>query len=609
MQEKEIRKIIDAKILKEEWKRFPKTGAKGYYYRCDGEVKNTGFSVIKELVIIGAIYKKNKDKLLTFVDKKLGVHKSAGYFAIFDLKPNKSAKFSVMLNLPSPADLIKGRLMIKNIDEKIKKKKLDQKIFLHYDTKHLDEKTKKWFKHEDIKNIKLLNQKWEIKKLKNENTSVFRCKGFIKNTGSNDVENIRVAASIKNVQADVPLSWRFKKRRPRGEFFDEIEEKEEEKDVVYEAEDEVEIPLIKRNQTIEFNATIKLPELNLIEKTEWNYKKIIDGLDDGTLDYGFNIYYEKDTDISVYRDTLEDPSVIREVKGRKKVDIIKENWTLEKDDENQRYNCRGVIKNTGNVNLENVYIISAILYPKKNEPVIWQSDSESLKSMEIEKIVFLKIGEEKEFQIYVPLPKLKTSAKSDIDAEKIIKQVESGSLIKKTNLYYKKKEVNEEGIKRLNLGNAYFRLGNYNGCIKEYSEGVKLIPDEKMFYFNLGLTYYKMLRLDASHDMLNSVLKINTNYSKALYLDALVNMKLKEWDRAINRFKMILSSGEAEKEKICYNISCAYLEKGDKKEGFRWLIRAMKINRPAVVNKALHDKEYTKYRRDRDFIDIIKEEK
>ncbi len=603
MQKKAIKKIVDAKITKQEWKRLPKTGAKGYYYRCEGEVRNTGFSEIKELVVICAVYKKGRKKLLTFITKKFRVHKSAGYFAVFNLNPNESTNFIVTLNLPSPSEVIWGRFLLKNIDAGIKEGILIQKTFLHYDKKLLDGKTKKWFRFEEIRKIKILDCNWDVRELKSENTVMFICKGTLKNTGNFDFENAIITSYIKIVETDVPLKWVFKKRKPKGEFFDEIEEKDEEQ--IYETKGQVVIPLIKANSTAEFNGTIKLPDFSIIERSEWRYEKIMNGLEKGILEYAIDIGYESESGILVYRDTLEDPTLIQEVKENRKVDVIGEEWILQREGENRKYNCKGMIKNTGNVDIHNIYVISSILDPKKNEPIMWESGSESFKTLEIEKVDFLKIRETKTFQIDISLPDSKGASKSDISAQKIIDMVESGSLRKKVNVYYESEDVNEEGFKRLNLGNAYFRLGNFGAAIKEYNEGIKLIPDEKMLYFNLGLTYYKVFRLNDSLEAFKNALKVDSRYLKAIYFEGLVYMKLKEWDNAIERLRAALSVDE-KNEKICFNISCCYMEKESKREGYEWLKKAIALNRPVIVNKTLKDPEFEKFRRDSDFIEIIK---
>jgi tetratricopeptide (TPR) repeat protein len=605
MLEKIIKKIINATMISEQWRKLPKSGESGHYFRCEGEVKNTGLSEIKELIVLGAVYKKDEKKLLTFIDKEFKIHKSAGYFVVFNLKPEESVKFSVLVNLPAPSELLWGRSKVKKIDDEIRSGKLKQKAFLVFDTKQLDEKTKKWFKSEGMRRVKIITKKWEVNRLKYENIVRFRCYGSLRNTGTIDGENVIIAVSINDFKMGVPLKWKFKRKKIEEEFYNDIEPENEKEEEIIEAKGNIKIPFIKVNQVMNFDISFNLPELSIIEKSEWDFPKIMDGLEKGELEYAIDVGFEEENlGVVVYRDVFEDPNIIQTVKGERKIDILKEIWGLESDDSNQRYRCDGILKNTGNVNLEDVYIISSILDPKKNEPIMWQSGSESFKTLEIQKIPYLKIGEEKEFYIYVSLPK--STAKTDLNAETIIGRVNSGSLLKRIDLYYKKEDVKEEGIKRLNLGNSYFRLGNFSACIKEYNEGIKLIPQEKRFYFNVGLTYYKMLKLYDSREVLEKALGIDPLYAKALYLVGLVHIKLKEWDVAIERFKRAITN-DPNNEKIFYNISCCYFGRGEKEIGYKWLERAIQLNRQFVVSKALQDPELTRFRRDSRFIDIIKE--
>ncbi|MCK4966154.1 hypothetical protein KAS50_03930, partial [bacterium] len=355
MQEKAIKKIVDLRIIREEWRRLPKSAGKGFYYRCEGEVKNTGFSEIKELIIVGVIYNKEEKEVLTFTDKKFRKIKAAGYFAVFNLKPNDTANYTVVVNLPSPSELAWGRRRLRNVEKWIKEEKLKHKAFLIYDKKRLDEKTKKWFKYEGVKRVKVLKSDWEKKDIKSENTVFFRCTGLVSNTGTVDIENLNVNTSIIDVENDTPLKWVFRKTKPKGEFFDglPLEEEEKEKEEVYEALGVAKIPLIKINETKEFDVSFKLPTLDSIRSSEWNYESIMKGLEDEKLEYNIDIFTpEEELDILAYRDVLEDPTLIQDVKGIRKVEILNEEWVLETDKDKPQYRCNCTVKNTGNLDLE-----------------------------------------------------------------------------------------------------------------------------------------------------------------------------------------------------------------------------------------------------------------
>lgn len=607
MQDKEIKKIVDVKIISEEWRRLPKSGGKGFYYRCEGEVKNTGFSEIKELVIIGAIYKKEEKQLLSFVDKRFRTIKSAGYFALFNLKPDDTANYTIVVNLPSSSELLLGKRRLKGIEKGIKDEKLKHKAFLVYDKKRLDDKTKKWFRHEGVKRVKLLKSNWDIKEIKSENTIVFHCTGAVGNTGTVDIENLEITASIIDKESGAPLKWVFRKRKPKGEFFAElnIEEEEEDKDQEYRAMGVIQIPFLKINESKDFDVSFRLPSRDVIKASEWNHESILKGLEDKRLDYDIDIYTEEEKlDVFAYRDVFEDPTLIQDIKGTRKVEILIEDWILERDKDRSQFRCNCTVKNTGNLDLESVYVISSIYDVKKNEPLTWESGNEIFKTLDIQKIKYLKVNEQKTIDVLVPLPKSKVSLQDGYTGENITEKIDTGELARKTDLYYRKEEVNEEAIKRLNLGNAYFRLGNFSACVKEYTEGKKLLPQERRFYFNLGLTYYKMFRFDEAHDELQQALKIDSRSEKTLYLQGLVHFKLKEWDMAIDRLRRVLIT-DKNNHKIYYNISCAFFEKGDRNNGYSWLKKALSINKTQVMSKALRDPIFNSYRKDKHFMEIL----
>jgi type IV pilus assembly protein PilF len=104
-----------------------------------------------------------------------------------------------------------------------------------------------------------------------------------------------------------------------------------------------------------------------------------------------------------------------------------------------------------------------------------------------------------------------------------------------TNIKVKKQQ--EEAQR--NLGEAYYRQGDYTLALKELLKAEDLYPDDPFLQNDLGLTYKAKERLDLAVKHFNKALEIKPDYAPAKNNLGTVYLEKKEWDTAIKYFKEV----------------------------------------------------------------------
>jgi len=609
--EKVIKKVIKGSVVWEQWRKVFKTGGRGFYYKCEAEIKNTGVSNLYNLIIIAAIYDPQLKKAVSVVTNRLQTVKLAGYMIIDNLKPDENMKVDILVNIPDSIDVIQGKRKINNLEKYIENERILQKIFLIYDTAKYDDKVRKWFKGHGPKKTKISKKEWQIKKSRYSPETHVACKGIIRNTGTNDLKNFEVVSVLIDVESGSPLRWILEK--PSEYEAPSISEESSEDDdkslgVNYlELSGAQTIDSLKKNENKNFNISFKIPEEKILRTTGWSLKKIDKAIKEEKIIHKIFVNYEKKKeDKSTYKNLKDQMAIIQEVRGKKKVEIIEQNWELlrEKD---IRYKCTGRVKNKGTLDVENLFIICSIMNVEHQKPISWEtSKQESENAVEIIKIKYLKSGEEIDFESIIKFPKGNVKTTDGLSNEDIINDINTGKLKYQIELYYTHEDVHEEGMKRLNLGNTYFQLGNYKAALTEYEEGIKLLPKDKRLYFNSGLVYYRIGYYLESLKMFEDSLKKEKRYSKALYFQGIIYAMLKSWAKSINSFRRMLTI-EPDNAKIHYNISCIYFLRKQQKQGLYWLDLALKKNPKLIINQAFKDSDLKDIRKTEQFKALVKE--
>ncbi|RKY84775.1 hypothetical protein DRQ09_08155 [candidate division KSB1 bacterium] len=287
MAQKILKKVVKGSVVWERWRKVFKKGGKGFYYICDAEIKNTGVSVLYNLIVLASIYNPSTKKVFSVVNNKLQVLKLAGYMVIDSLKPDESIKVSIIVNLPEAGSVISGRRDLRNLEKNIENGKLKQKVFLIYDTTKYDERIRRWFQDRGVKKIKILDKEWEIKKLRYTGEITVVCKGTIKNVGTVDIRNFEIISVLIDIETGAPLRWVNKQTFEKSylqsyeeQYYGE-EKKEEDQGFDYlEASGAQKIDILKVNKSMNFNISFKLPEERILKKEGWSMKKIQKRIDE-----------------------------------------------------------------------------------------------------------------------------------------------------------------------------------------------------------------------------------------------------------------------------------------------------------------------------------------
>jgi tetratricopeptide (TPR) repeat protein len=602
MAEKVLKSVIKAVVLREQWHRVPKPGRTGFNYRCTGEVQNIGVSEIRDLTVIGGIYYPKKEALIQVRVTSFRTVKTAGYMHLPLLKPNETANYDVTVEIPDERSILWGRSQLKNLDRKLLNGDLCHHVFLVYDTHRMDQRTRRWFKHEEPHRVVFLNKEWNLGDTASGDRTICSFSGHLQNSGTNDLTEFDVITSIVKTKTGEVLQWRLKTDPVTGEQLPEDEHR------IFSGRGHYRVSLLKGRETMKIEVSWYLPPVQVLRGSQWTLATIKKGLDSTDLTYRVGVdFHREQTGPEVYRDTFEDPTVIEEIAGTRKVEITREDWKLavEGQARDQDYICEGEVKNTGTVPVENIYIICTIVDAKSKEVLSWDIDGTLQKTLEMEKIAYLKRNESQAFLLKLPLPRKATWLGEELSNADIVKKINDGDFKRTTDVYYKQEDVFEEGIKRLNLGNAYFRLGNTKACIKEYQEGVRLLPKEKQFQFNLALMHYKSGQFVDALEVLDELIPKNVKYQPAYYLRGLVKMKLERYGSAVQDLNKSLRAKQ-KNEIVHYNIACCYFQNNQEKEGYRWLDLALEDDRVKVIQRASHDPHLAEIRKKPEFMNRIK---
>ena len=104
-----------------------------------------------------------------------------------------------------------------------------------------------------------------------------------------------------------------------------------------------------------------------------------------------------------------------------------------------------------------------------------------------------------------------------------------------TNIKVQKQR--EEAIR--NLGEEYYKQGDYTSALKELLKAEALYPDDAFLQNDLGLTYKAKKRLDLATKHFKKALDLKPDYAPAKNNLGTVYLDKKEWDTAIKYFKEV----------------------------------------------------------------------
>lgn len=97
----------------------------------------------------------------------------------------------------------------------------------------------------------------------------------------------------------------------------------------------------------------------------------------------------------------------------------------------------------------------------------------------------------------------------------------------------------QQGEALRNLGEEYYKQGDYTSALKELLKAEALYPDDAFLQNDLGLTYKAKKRLDLAVKHFKKALEIKPDYAPATNNLGTVYLDKKEWDTAIKYFKEV----------------------------------------------------------------------
>lgn len=97
----------------------------------------------------------------------------------------------------------------------------------------------------------------------------------------------------------------------------------------------------------------------------------------------------------------------------------------------------------------------------------------------------------------------------------------------------------QQGEALRNLGEEYYKQGDYTSALKELLKAKALYPDDAFLQNDLGLTYKAKKRLDLAAKHFKKALDIKPDYAPAKNNLGTVYLDKKEWDTAIKYFKEV----------------------------------------------------------------------
>jgi len=437
-----------------------------------------------------------------------------------------------------------------------------------------------------IGKISIIEKNWYF----DESSNSYICEGKLKNTGIAELKNLFIIGCICKHNENKPLKIFTKKlelNRLASYFFINSIKQGEEKDFLI----GIEIP---NNKDIIFP-----------RKYVKNLKKYLDdGLVKRKIFSIFSIDYS-DSRIKKLIKTRDTESVISEEEGIKNIELTAEEWETKEAKFNlNTIISQGKVKNTGNTDIEDISIISLIIDKENNKPLHWDTNTKTYKGIAVFKIDHLKSGEEAEFKNTIVFPRNRLFLRNNRSIDKIDEKIEKGEIIRKVEILYERGTAEKESIKRLNLGNSYFRIGNYQAAIKEYEESLKLNKEDYRLYFNIGLSYYKLGNFKEAMEYFQYLHKKMEDFNKSKYFIGLTQQKLGFYDEALLTFMELFKTNPND-YKIAYNIACIYFKLNETEKGFSWLEKSLQIDEEYIKYTARKDRDLIPLRENQRFINLI----
>ncbi len=149
-----------------------------------------------------------------------------------------------------------------------------------------------------------------------------------------------------------------------------------------------------------------------------------------------------------------------------------------------------------------------------------------------------------------------------------------------SNLQVQKKH----GEAARNLGEVYFRQGNYTEALREFLKAESLYPDDPFLQNDLGLTYKAKKKPDLAITHFKKALDLKPDYADAKNNLGTAYLDKGEWDVAIGYFKEVTESlVYASPHLPLSNLGWAYYNKNAYEHAEKYYLEALEIA-PKFIN-------------------------
>ena len=142
----------------------------------------------------------------------------------------------------------------------------------------------------------------------------------------------------------------------------------------------------------------------------------------------------------------------------------------------------------------------------------------------------------------------------------------------------------KQGEALRNLGEEYYKRGDYTSALRELLKAEALYPDDAFLQNDLGLTYKAKKRLDLAAKHFKKALELKPDYAPAKNNLGTVYLDKKEWDTAIKYFKEVLENMlYATPYMAMANLGWAYYNKKEYTLSETYYLKALDLD-PKFIN-------------------------
>ena len=129
-----------------------------------------------------------------------------------------------------------------------------------------------------------------------------------------------------------------------------------------------------------------------------------------------------------------------------------------------------------------------------------------------------------------------------------------------------------------NLGEAYLREGNYTSALRELLKAEAMAPTDYFLQNDLGLVYYYKGQSDLAIGHFQKALEIKDDYGPARNNLGNAYAEKKEWDKAIEQYKIVTSDLLYATPQFPYsNLGMAYYHKKEYGLAEKYFLESLKI--------------------------------